>query len=67
MKSFLVLLTGVLIILTSCSTQYQTRNYDDVYYSPKRAVVEKDIVVVKNNNEPEVKVAEEVAVAPEQE
>ncbi|NVO20585.1 MAG: hypothetical protein HXX13_12870 [Bacteroidetes bacterium] len=48
MKScILFCISAALIVLTSCSAQFQARNYDDVYYSSKNKPADEHSFVVK--------------------
>ena len=40
MKFYIYLLAAGLLAITACTTQYQAKNYDDVYYSAKEKPLE---------------------------
>lgn len=47
MKYFNILFIAGAILMTSCSSQFQARNYDDVYFPTDNQQVEKHYIVVK--------------------
>ena len=47
MKSYIFYITACLLFLTACSAQYQTKNYDDVYYSARNKQADDRSFVVK--------------------
>ena len=47
MKSYIFYITSCLLFLTACSAQYQTKNYDDVYYSARNKQADDRSFVVK--------------------
>jgi hypothetical protein len=47
MKSYIFFLAAGLLVLSACTTQYQAKNYDDVYYSAKGKQADDRSFVVK--------------------
>jgi len=52
MKNYIALVAVSLIFITGCTTQYQARNYDDVYYSSKNKPLEIRTVVEPQQVQP---------------
>ncbi|HOW32536.1 MAG TPA: hypothetical protein PLP88_13310, partial [Bacteroidales bacterium] len=52
MKNYIALVAASLIFITGCTTQYQARNYDDVYYSSKNKPMEMRTVVEPQQTQP---------------